>query len=202
MDILYLLNEIQSHARTGLNYTQNSYDRERYEHLLTLATASYAEILDVPESNLKEVFRQEIGSITPKIGADAAIFNEKGEILLMERSDGTGWCLPCGWVDPSEKPSVAAVREAFEETGLVVEVDRFVGVFSRPASVEYGPISMVAHVHLCKVVGGELTLSHEGFDLRYWQIDEVDSWHKNHRRLAYEAFKMWQADELIPAVSD
>ncbi|MFK7804225.1 MAG: NUDIX hydrolase N-terminal domain-containing protein [Anaerolineae bacterium] len=202
MDLLYLLTEIQSHATTGLNYTKNSYDRERYEHLLALAASSYAEILDMPEPHLIELFRKEIGSITPKVGADAAIFNEKGEVLLMDRADGTGWCLPCGWVEPNEKPSQAAVREAFEETGLIVEVDRFVGVFSRPASVEYGPISMIAHVHLCNIVGGELILSHEGLDLRYWQIADVQNWHKNHGRLAEAAWQMWQADELIPAVCD
>ena len=76
MDVLRLLNEIQSHAATGLNYAQNSYDKERYEHLLSLAAASYAELFDLPESDLKDLFRQEIGSITPKVGADAAIFNE------------------------------------------------------------------------------------------------------------------------------
>ena len=38
-------------------------------------------------------FLSETGYITPKVGADAAIFNESGEILLMERSDGSGWWL-------------------------------------------------------------------------------------------------------------
>jgi len=56
-------------------------------------------------------FDAELGSITPKLGADAAIFNEKGQILLMERTDGSGWCLPCGWVDANERPVDAAVRE-------------------------------------------------------------------------------------------
>ena len=38
MDILPLLDELQTIARTGLNFTESPYDRERYERLLRLAT--------------------------------------------------------------------------------------------------------------------------------------------------------------------
>ncbi len=201
-DIYALLDEVQTLARNGLHYATNSYDRERYERLLALATRSYAELLDLPEDAIRARFARELGQITPKVGADAAIFNPEGEILLMDRVDGSGWCLPCGWVEPNEKPAEAAVREAREETGLEVEVKQLVGVFTRLPSAENGPHTMIAVVHLCKVVGGTLTLSHEGLALRYRSIDAVERWHATHEHYARAAYRAWCADRLLPAISD
>ena len=202
MDIYALLDELQTIARNGLTFATDSYDRERYERLLTLATQTYAELLDMPADETRTRFAAELGYITPKVGSDAAIFNERGEILLMDRVDGSGWCLPCGWVEPNERPIDAAVREVREETGLEVEVKQLVGVFTRMPSGRSGPHTMIAVVHLCEVVGGELTLSHEGLDLRYWHIDEMDRWHATHERYARAAYAMWSTDHLLPAISD
>jgi ADP-ribose pyrophosphatase YjhB (NUDIX family) len=202
MDILALLDEIQTIARNGLHYASNTYDRERYERLMRLTTRTYGELLNVPDERTRARFLSEVGYITPKVGADAAIFNQNGEILLMERADGSGWCLPCGWVEPNEKPVEAAVREVREETGLEIEVKQLVGVFTRMPSAKNGPHTMIAVVHLADIVGGELTLSHEGLALRYWPIDEVQNWHTTHERYARAAYKVWKSEHLLPAVSD
>jgi ADP-ribose pyrophosphatase YjhB (NUDIX family) len=202
MDIYSLLDELQSIARSGLHYAENEYDRERYNRLLELATQTYEDQLDIPQNEIMERFRQELGSITPKIGADAAIFNRQGEILLMERVDGTGWCLPCGWVEPNERPVDTAIREALEETGLQVTVRQLVGVFTRMPNTVNGPHTTVTIVHLCDVSGGQLKLSHEGLDLRYWPIETVEDWHLNHDKYARAAYKMWESDECLPSISD
>jgi len=201
-DIYALLDEVQTLARNGLHYATNNYDRERYERLLSLTTQAYAELLDLPGDTLRARFARELGQITPKVGADAAIFNSEGEILLMDRVDGSGWCLPCGWVEPNEKPAQAAVREAREETGLEVQVKQLVGVFTRLPSARNGPHTMIAVVHLCEVVGGALTLSHEGLALRYRSIDAVERWHATHEHYARAAYRVWCADRTLPAISD
>jgi ADP-ribose pyrophosphatase YjhB (NUDIX family) len=156
----------------------------------------------VGETAVHDRFRQEFGTITPKIGADAAIFNKNGEILLMERADGTGWCLPCGWVEANERPVDAMRREVREETGLEVTVSGLVGVFTRKASAKNGPHTMVAVVHLCEISAGTLTLSPEGLALRYWALAEVPCWHPNHDKYARAAYERWAADRLLPAISD
>ena len=202
MDIFALLDEIQTIARNGLHYSQNLYDRERYERLLALATQTYGDVLAVSEDAVRLRLLQELGHITPKVGSDAAIFNDQGEILLMDRTDGSGWCLPCGWVEPNERPIDAAIREVREETGLEVEFQQFVGVFTRMPGETTGPHTMMAVVHVCRVVGGELTLSHEGLELRYWAIDNVPRWHTTHERYARAAYTMWKAESLLPAISD
>ena len=202
MDIYSLLDGIQTIARNGLHHTSSAYDRERYEQLLTLATRSYGELLATPAGEVRERFLREMGTITPKVGADAAIFNSQGEILLMERVDGSGWCLPCGWVDPNERPADAVLREVREETGLEVEVTSLVGVFTRMTSARNGPHTMIAIVHLCEPVGGGLTLSHEGLALRYWPIDEMGDWHATHEKYARAAYQVWRAERCLPAISD
>lgn len=201
MDTLTLLESVQAIARNGLHYADNPYDIERYEALLELCLQSYSDILSQPPDALKAQLTRELGQVTPKIGSDAAVFNEQGDILLMERTDGSGWCLPCGWVEPNEKPSDTAIRETKEETGLDVEIVRLVGVFTREANV-YGVHSMIAVVHLCKITGGTLTLSHEGLDLAYWSLKDVPKWHASHEKYATIARNMWANEKPILAISD
>ncbi len=201
MDIFSLLDSIQTIARNGLRYPTSEFDKERYECLLGLATKTYSELLSAPEEFIKERFHHEIGHITPKVGTDAAIFNENGEILLMERSDGSGWCLPCGFVEPNESPVEGVIREVREETGLEIKVNELVGVFTRKPSARMGVHTTVSIVHLCEIIGGQLKTSHEGHALKYWAIDDMKNWHATHEISARAAYKMWKSETLVPAVS-
>jgi len=202
MDIYTLLDRLQAIARDGLHYATNPFDRERYERLMDLACETYSEALETSTAEIKARFLGEIGTITPKVGTDAAIFNSRGEILLMDRADGSGWCLPCGFVEPNETPVEGIIREVREETGLEVQINRLVGVFTRKPSAQYGPHTTLSIVHLCDVIGGQLALSHEGLGLQYWDIGAVPRWHTTHEKLARAAYKIWTADEFIQAICE
>jgi 8-oxo-dGTP pyrophosphatase MutT (NUDIX family) len=192
MDLIPLLDELQTIARNGLNYATDPFDRERYSRLMELATRYYAQALALPPAEAQQRLAGELGHITPKVGADAAIFDEQGRILLQQRADNGRWCLPCGWVEPHETTAEAAVREAWEETGLEVRVAQLVDVVSRFASAWNGPHAMVAVVYLCEVVGGSLRRSDEGLDVAYWLLDDVPVWHANHESYARLAHQLWQ----------
>jgi ADP-ribose pyrophosphatase YjhB (NUDIX family) len=192
MDILPLLDELQTMARNGLTYANNPYDKERYTRLLELASTYYEKTLEVPSNEVRQRFARELGYITPKVGGDAAIFDEAGNILLVLRSDDNQWCLPCGWVEPNESPAQTAVRETKEETNLEVRVLQLVDVFTRLPNSSYGPHTAVAVVYLCEVVGGKLELSHEHLEARYWKIEGVPAWHELHEQYARAAFSVWQ----------
>lgn len=192
-DLLTLLEEIQSIARTGLNYSTDPYARAHYTRLLELATMHYGTTFDLPEPEVRARLQGEMGSVTPKVGADAAIFDREGRILLVERADDRRWGLPAGWVEPNEPPIRTVVREVLEELGLEVAPVRLVDVMFRPASAIYGPHAVVSVVYQCEVRGGEMTLSHEVLAARYWAIDEVPVWHKDHAKFARAAYAVWTA---------
>jgi ADP-ribose pyrophosphatase YjhB (NUDIX family) len=194
MDILSLLDELQTIARNGLNFTTNPYDRERFERLLVLAAKYYGQALDLPPAEVRQRLIGELGYITPKVGAEAAIFDHEGRILLVHRSDDGLWCLPCGWVEPNESPEEAAVRETREETGLEVHPRQLVGVFTRKPKTGHGPHAAVAVAYLCDVVGGTpQPRSHEVLEVRYWRIEEVPGWHELHQQCAEAAHAAWRA---------
>jgi ADP-ribose pyrophosphatase YjhB (NUDIX family) len=190
-DLLTLLEELQSIARTGLNYSSDPYARAHYSRLLELAAIHYGRALDLPAAEVRARLEGELGSITPKVGADAAIFDAEGRMLLVERADDRCWGLPAGWVDPNEAPPNTVRREAREELGLEIEPVQLVDVMFRPASVAYGPHAVVSIVYLCEVRGGEITLSHEVLAARYWAIDDVPVWHKDHLKFARAAHAVW-----------
>lgn len=57
------------------------------------------------------------------MGANALVVRGD-EVLLVRRSDTGEWAPISGIVDPGEHPSETAVREALEEAGVVIEVER------------------------------------------------------------------------------
>ncbi len=56
-------------------------------------------------------------------GAAIIIRNEKGQILLQERTDRNKWGLPGGCQDLGEDLRQTAVREAYEETGIKLDIN-------------------------------------------------------------------------------
>jgi ADP-ribose pyrophosphatase YjhB (NUDIX family) len=193
LDILPLLEKIQAIARNGLTYAKDFYNRERYEKLLELANEYSGLALDLPAQEVKERLSRELGPITPKLGADAAIFDDEGKILLMLRIDNRRWCMPCGLQDVGESPEECAIREAQEETGLEVRAFDLVGVFTRMPRAEYTPFTLVSVVYLCEVIGGELRSSHEDLGLQYWNLEDVPAWHGDQETQARAAHQKWLA---------
>lgn len=187
MDLLHLLDELQAVARTGLLYATDPYDRERYTRLLDLAVEGYTEALSLPEPEIRQRLARDLGYVTAKVGAEAAIFNADDRILLIQRSDDYCWGLVSGYVDAGESPAETIVREVEEEIGLHAMILGLIDVFGRRASAMNGPHGTVGVLYLCSVAPGEPRVTHEVLDVRYWDIEAVDPWHKNHKDYALAA---------------
>jgi 8-oxo-dGTP pyrophosphatase MutT (NUDIX family) len=112
-----------------------------------------------------------------RLGCSAAIFDEQGRVLLTKRSDNGQWCLPSGAVDPGESAAEACIREVVEETGLSVRVKRLVGVYSDPDKIivyaDGNKFQIVALHFEVEVIGGNLGLSNETSDFRYFTAEEI-----------------------------
>ena len=67
----------------------------------------------------------------------AAIFNDKGEVLLQKRKDVNKWCIISGHIEFGETIEAAILREIEEETNIKANIVRFIGVYSSPSSQTY-----------------------------------------------------------------
>lgn len=103
------------------------------------------------------------------IGAFAIIFNENEEVLLSHRRDMDIWNLPGGGVEAGEMPDEAVVREVKEETGLDVTIERLVGVYGKVEKDE------LVFAFICRVTGGQLTLTDEADQHCFFAISEIPS---------------------------
>lgn len=185
------LEELRAIAQMGLNYTKDPYDRERYERLLELASVEYGSLARLSVGEVLSRFREELGHITPKVGVDAAIFDAKGRLLCLRRTDDDCWCLPCGWTEVVESPQEAIAREVWEETGLYVQVVSLIDLFTRLPGV-YGPHTGYFLLFHCEIRGGELTTSSEAQEVRWFLPEEVSRWHRDHRERAERARRYWR----------
>jgi|SRR5690606_7946232 8-oxo-dGTP pyrophosphatase MutT (NUDIX family) len=89
-------------------------------------------------------------------GITAVIFDDDGRVLLNRRADTGEWALIAGIPDPGEQPAQAAVREAFEETGVHIEVDRIAAVVAEdPLTYPNGDVVQFLDITMrCRAVGG------------------------------------------------
>ncbi len=105
----------------------------------------------------------------PKIAATAVVERE-GRVLLIKRGNQPGygrWSMPGGYVDRGEVVEEAAAREVWEETGLRVEINGLVGLFSERGH----PVVVVAFA--AREAGGELSVGEEALDIGFFSLEAL-----------------------------
>jgi ADP-ribose pyrophosphatase YjhB (NUDIX family) len=124
------LQRLRAIAQTGLAYSQNPYDLERFTEVRAIAEQGLVELLRASPEAVTEHYALERGYPTPKIDVRTAVFSEERILLVRESADGL-WTMPGGWADDSDSPRHAAEREVLEESGYRVCVTRLVAVKDR-----------------------------------------------------------------------
>lgn len=152
-------------ARTGLAFTQNLYERERYEEVLHVAADIKALLDDAGQLRREQRhFVQEWmdnigegipGYVTPKVAVGAIVGNDAGELLLVKRPTSGVWLYPTGWADVGYSAAEVVVKEVKEETGIDAEPVQLLGVVDgmRMGFTKFGMYLLLFH---CRAVGGEL----------------------------------------------
>src|SRR5437899_12134334 len=96
-----------------------------------------------------------------------AIIFAAGRVLLALRRNIDWWNLPGGGMEPGETVDEAMRREVREETGLEVEVERLVGVYTKPQKQE------VVLTLRCRAAGGALRETEESRECRHYAPDTL-----------------------------
>ncbi len=117
-------------------------------------------------------------SVVPS--ANVAVANERGELLLIRRTDNNNWALPGGAMDPGETLTETAVREVEEETGIRCEVTGLVGVYTSPSHVilytSNGEVRQeFSLVYTARPIGGSLRTSDESSAVEWVPESEISA---------------------------
>jgi len=190
--ILTLLEELRAIAQTGLNFSKDEYDIKRYNRLIELAAMEYSDLSGIDEKTIKEAFLNDIAYATPKVGVEGAIFKDN-KILLVQRSDNKKWCLPCGWCEVTEAPRTSVAREVFEETGLTVTPETIIDVLNVFSGDYNQPHSYYQILFYCSYKSGDLKTSDETIDLGFFDLNEINDWHRNHYLIAEKAMEYYMS---------
>ncbi len=165
---------IESLAATGLHYTENPYDAQRYEYLRDVAAEMFAHLADTDIEAVRGTLTGEFGPGTPKLVVRAAVFKDD-RILLVRESADNAWAMPGGWAEINEPPSRAVQREVFEETGYDVRAERLFYLqdpMSKSAKADH-PFHIYTIFFLCKLLGGQPTTSLETTEVGFFAEDAL-----------------------------
>lgn len=135
---LSLAKRLQSVASTGLHYSQEEFDRERYSEVAAIADRMLSLLGDVPVSRIHDLisdFAQ--GYATPKVDVRGAIIEGDKVLLVREVCDGL-WTLPGGFADVGLSPGENIIKEIWEEATLKVTVNAVYGIRHK-AKHDYNP---------------------------------------------------------------
>ncbi|MGQ4832916.1 MAG: NUDIX domain-containing protein [Candidatus Asgardarchaeia archaeon] len=124
----------------------------------------------------------------PYVAVDIFAINEKGEFVLVERSNNPFkgyWALPGGFVEYGETVEQAAIREMKEETGLDICLLDIIGVYSNPNRDPRGHVISIAF--LARVIGGMLKASSDAKNARFFsKVPEKIAF--DHKQIINDAF--------------
>lgn len=124
---------------------------------------------------------------------DAIIITDDGRIVLVKRVFDPykdHWALPGGVVEYGERVEDAVIREAKEETGLDIKIERLIGVYSDPGRDPRGHFVSISF--LCRPTGGSLRASEETKEVKAFLKEELRS-----IKLAFDHEKMLRDAGLI-----
>jgi ADP-ribose pyrophosphatase YjhB (NUDIX family) len=165
--------ELRAIAQIGLTFSEDAFDRQRYERIQELSAELIANGSDGDPAKVLDLFRREVGYATPKVDVRGAAFREGRVLMVREVSDG-GWTLPGGWADVNQTAAECVIREIFEESGFQARALKLAAVHDYrkrhpPRHVD----SIYKMFFICELVGGGARPSHETSEVAFFSRSEL-----------------------------
>lgn len=170
---LEMAKKLQAIAQAGLEYSENKYDIDRFQQIRSLSLEILHHFTGTEMRTLINGFASDRGYPTPKVDVRGVVFREHKILMVRETIDGN-WSVPGGWADVGYTPSEIAVKEVFEEAGLVVEPVRLLAVLDKKCHNH--PLDLY-HTYkifiLCRECGGNLQGGMETSEVGFFSLDNL-----------------------------
>ncbi len=164
---------LQAIAQSGLHYSADVFDDERYQEVGRIAAEIMAGHSDTSAERVERFFSEEVGYATPKTDLRAVIFREEQVLMVRERSDGL-WALPGGWADVGETPSACIEKEVLEEAGFHARAVKLLALYDqRRRGAKPNPQHTFKAFFRCELTGGEARTSVETSEVAFFAEDAL-----------------------------
>ena len=174
---------------TGLTFTKDPFDRERYEDLRSLLSEMLNQASDLDAEEVAEVLKPTSAYVTPLMDVRAWIVEDEKMCLVRGQGEDS-WALPGGFGEVGYSPTENILKEIEEETGFKAKVERLLAVFDtnhfQLQSKQYAKF-----VFECKLLDGQFQENQEIADLQFFAIDQLPT--LSEKRITKEQIEiLWQ----------
>lgn len=181
--------EIFSLSQSGLAYSGNEYDLERYKRLQEITAEIIANQSEIAKESVLESFSMQVGYITPKVDVRGAVIRDEKILLIQERADNR-WAMPGGWADLGNSPASVAEREVWEESGFRVKAEKVVAVLDANRVEPFEFYHAYKLIFLCELLDGEPRTSYETLAVDFFDLDHLPplSMYRTNEAMLQEVF--------------
>lgn len=188
-DFVKYLQRMIAITDTGLTFTKDPFDRERYEDLRDFLSEMLNQASDLDSEEVAEVLKPTSAYATPLMDVCAWIVEDE-KICLVRGQGEDSWALPGGFGEVGYSPTENILKEIEEETGFKVKVERLLAVFDtnrfQLQSKQY-----TKFVFGCKLLDGQFQENQEIADLQFFAIDQLPN--LSEKRITKEQIELlWQ----------
>lgn len=188
-DFVKYLQRMIAITDTGLTFTKDPFDLERYEDLRSLLSEMLNQVSDLDADEVAELLKPTSAYATPLMDVRAWIVEDE-KICLVRGQGENDWALPGGFGEVGYSPTENILKEIEEETGFKAKIERLLAVFDtnrfQLQSKQYAKF-----VFECKLLDGQFQKNQEIADLQFFAIDQLPA--LSEKRITKEQIELlWQ----------
>ena len=156
---------------TGLTYTKDPFDRERYEDLRQILWSVLQDQTELNQEELTAILKPTGSYATPLMDVRAWIVQDQKICLVRGQGEDT-WALPGGFGEVGYSPKENIQKEVQEETGFSVEVGSLLAIFDTNR-FQLQNKQYVKFVFDCQLLDGRFQENQEVAELGFFDISAL-----------------------------
>ena len=174
---------------TGLTYTKDPFDRERYEDLRQILSSILQDQTELDQEELTAILKPTGSYATPLMDVRAWIVQDQKICLVRGQGEDT-WALPGGFGEVGYSPKENIRKEVQEETGFTAEVGSLLAIFDTNR-FQLQNKQYAKFVFDCQLLDGQFQENQEIAELEFFDIKNLPP--LSEKRITQEQMEiLWQ----------